>query len=468
MISAHAHAVAVPPGPLPDAGSRPAGRSAWFALGVLVVVSIFAAIDRQILTIAIEPIRAAFSLSDMQIGLMQGLGLTLVAAVAGFPLAWLADRFDRRMILAVCILAWSGATAARGFAQDFSHLMVGTIGLAMAEAGLGPIVYSMIPNMFRGAQRARANLIFFSAAMVGAALGMGLAGLAFKMISESTGWQPEWTRGFEPWRLAFLAAALPGVVLAAVVMTIRAKHGQPPPRAAQATSAAHAEALTGLPIAFFPYLRTHAPALGALFGAACAASAAFAPISAWLAPAMTRRFGLAPGDVGIGLGGVLGVGVVAGIALAGIAVKLWGRRYGGILGIQIGQYLAAVSAGAAGLLAVATTPWMVYTATGVMFATAGAFFALLPGVWQEVAPANLRARMIAFSSALTTLATAGGPVLVGWLSGLLGQRADGLLLAVALASAPFMLLAAVLMRISVRPVKRLLEEVRNDEEALAD
>ncbi len=232
----------------------------------------------------------------------------------------------------------------------------------------------------------------------------------------------------------------------------------PPPRAGKAAKAdVHA------PAAFLPYLRANAPALAALFGAASAASAAFAPISAWLAPAMARRFGLTPGDVGVSLGGVLGVGVFAGVALAALAVKLWGCRYGGILGIQIGQYLAAIAAGAAGLLAVATTPSLVYAATGLMFATAGAFFALLPGVWQEIAPAALRARMLAFSGALTTLATAGGPVLVGWLSGQLGDRPDGLLLAVALASAPFMLLSALLMRGSARPVQRLLEKVRQEE-----
>lgn len=436
-----------------------APRAAWFALGVLVVVSIFAAIDRQILTIAIEPVRAAFTLSDMQIGLIQGLGLTLVAAFAGIPLAWAADRFDRRLILALCILAWSAATAARGVAQDFEHLMAGTIGLAVAEAGLGPIVYSMIPAMFSGPQRARANLIFYAAAMIGAALGMGLAGLAFKLISETAGLQPSWMRALEPWRVAFIAAALPGPVLAAVVMMIRKDYARPPRRQAVAAVAAVDPASAD----FLPYLRAHALPLTALFGAAAAASAAFAPITAWLAPAVARRFALTPGDVGVALGGVLGAGVVLGMVAAAVAVKLWGRRYGGMLGIQVGQVLAVVSGLAAASLALASAPWMAYAATGLMFASAGAFFALMPGVWQESAPAALRARMLAFSGAITTLATAGGPVLVGGLSGLLGTRQDGLLLAVALASAPCMLLAALLMRLGRGPVRRLLAQVRDSE-----
>ncbi len=430
-------------------------RSAWFALGVLVIVSIFAAIDRQILTIAIEPVRAAFALSDLQIGLIQGLGLTLVAAFAGFPLAWAADRLDRRLILAACILAWSAATAARGFARDFDHLMAGTIGLAIAEAGLGPIVYSMIPAMFPDtAQRARANLIFFSAAMIGGALGMGLAGLAFRLIGGAMAWLPDSMQAFEPWRIAFLLAALPGLVLAAVVMMIRAEHGRPAPRRKTEIAA------PGRGPSFLAHLRRHAGTLAALFGAACAASAAFAPISAWLAPAMARRFGLAPGDIGVALGGVLGAGVIGGVAMAAFAVRRWGARHGGILGLRVGRPLALVSAVCAGLLPLATAPWMAYAATGLMFASASAFFALLPGVWQEVAPAALRARMLAFSGALTTLATAGGPVLVGGLSGWIGARPDGLLLAVALASAPCMALAALLLGASAEPVRRLLAEVR--------
>ncbi len=442
--------------------ARPAERSAWFALGVLVIVTVFAAIDRQILTIAIEPIRVAFALSDLQIGLMQGLGMTLVAAFAAFPLAWLSDRFDRRFVLAACTLAWSAATAARGFAHDFDSLLAGTVGLAVAESGLGPIVYSMIPNMFSGAQRARANLVYYAAALVGAGLGMGLAGLAFKLISAHAGALPAWLRDFEPWRIAFLATALPGLVLVVLILTIRPVHGRPTRVANGARAGARDTGSTAL----MPYVRRHWGTLLALFGSACASSTAFAPITAWLAPATARKFGLVPGDVGVNLGIAVGGGVVAGVALAALAVKLWGRRFAGILGIQLGQYLAAVSALAAGLLAFATAPWMVYAAAGVMLALSGAFYALMPGVWQEIAPATLRVRVIAFAGAMTTLATAAGPVLTGWLSGLLGPGADRLMVAVAVASAPLMLLSALLMRLSLQPVRRLLERVRADEAAL--
>ena len=443
-------------GAAPQVERGTAGRGAWFALAVLVLVTIFSALDRQILTIAIEPVRQSFGLSDLQIGLMHGLALTLVGAFAGLPLAWLADRFDRRMILALCIVAWSLATAARGLAQDFSHLLAGTIGLAIAEAGVGPIVYAMIPAMFTGAQRNRANIAYFAATLLGAALGMGLAGLGLKVITAHAASLPTVLQGLEPWRVSFFAAALPGAVLALVVMLIRAEHGRTVPTVNSTASIPHAAP-------FMPYLQAHWPVLLGLFSATGAASAAFAPITAWLAPAMARRFGMDPGEVGVSLGGVFGLGALGGIVLAGVASRLWGRRYPGILGIQIGQYLAVVGALAAAALGVVQSPLLVYVATALMMAAAMAFFALMPGMWQEMAPAPLRARMIAAASVVTTLATAGGPVLVGYLSGLMGDRPNGLLLAVALASAPCMLLSAVLMRAALQPVQRLLAIVEAEQ-----
>ena len=89
-----------------------AGALAWFGLAVLVIVAFFANIDRQILVLLTEPIRQDFGLSDLQIGLLQGAGIALFAGAAALPIGWVADRVDRRLVLAVCILVWSAATAA--------------------------------------------------------------------------------------------------------------------------------------------------------------------------------------------------------------------------------------------------------------------------------------------------------------------------------------------------------------------
>src|SRR5690606_14589273 len=83
---------------------------------------------------------------------MQGLGLALFAAIASYPIAWLADRFDRRLILCIGIAVWSIATAACAFQTTFEGLLIATIGIAVGEAGLGPIVWAVIPDLFPGRQ----------------------------------------------------------------------------------------------------------------------------------------------------------------------------------------------------------------------------------------------------------------------------------------------------------------------------
>jgi MFS family permease len=427
-----------------------ASASAWVALAVLVAVSICASLDRQVLTIALEPVRKTFSLTDLQIGMLQGLGLTLAAAVGGIPLAWLADRFDRRVVLALCIIAWSAATAWRGFAADFSQLFLGTVGLALAEAGLGPIVYAMIPSLFYGRQRARANLVFYTASMVGFSLGMVLGGMAFGWVESQAHRFPEFLKGLEAWRVVFYAVALPGPVFALLVMAIRADHGR---------SASGGRGPATDAAALVPYLKRHWRTLAGVFGSASACVAAFSPVMAWLAPALTRVFGVPPSEVGVQLGGVLGVASLVGIGVATLTVQRWGQRFGDALAMHTGQYLAAVALLPAVLIAWAPSAWAVLGAVFVLGALAVAFSAGLPGLWQGIAPAPLRARVIAISGAVMALSTALGPLAVGWLSDFFwSTHPRGLLVAIASISAPLMLLSAVLMRWVRNPLQVTLEE----------
>lgn len=432
-----------------------APSSAWLALAVLVAVSIFASLDRQVLTIALEPVRKTFALTDLQIGMLQGLGLTLAAAVGGIPLAWLADRFDRRIVLSLCIVAWSAATAWRGFAADFNELFLGTVGLALAEAGLGPIVYAMIPSLFHGRQRARANLVYYTTSMVGFSLGMVLGGMAFGWVESQAHRFPEFLKGLEAWRVVFYAVALPGPVFALLVMAIRADHGRSAPAASGPI--AGAEALG-------PYMKGHWRALVGVFGSASACVAAFSPVMAWLAPALTRVFGVSPADVGVQLGGVLGAANLVGIGMATLTVQRWGQRFGDALPMHTGQFLATVALVPVALIAWAPTAWIALGAVFVLGALAVAFSAVLPGLWQGIAPASLRARVIAISFAAMTLSTALGPLAVGWLSDLFwSNHPRGLLLAIASISAPLMLLSAVLMRWVRGPLQVTLAEVHGRE-----
>lgn len=422
-----------------------APAAAWFALGILLAVTAFAALDRQVLTITMEPMRKTFGLSDWQLGALQGLGLTLVSAIGSVPLAWLADRFDRRIVLAACVLAWSSATAWRGLAGGFPELMLGTMGLALAEAGLMPIVYAMIPSLFPGRQRAAANLIFYTASQLGFALGLVMAGLVFGGVEGQVHNFPALVQGQEPWRVANYVVALPGIVFVALVMAIRAEYGRATPRA-MTDARAKAE-----PATLLPYLKQHWRALVGVFGSAAACVAALSPVLTWLAPALTRVFGMPPSEVGVRLGIAFGTATLCGVLLASFTVKRWGKRWGDALAIHTGQFLAAGAFIPAALIAVAPSATAALASVFGVGSFIVAFAAVLPGLWQGLAPAALRARVVAIAGMALTLGTAVGPLVVGALSDLLWpNNPRGLLLAIGGVSAPLMLVGALIMR-WVRP-----------------
>src|SRR5690606_24393079 len=140
-----------------------APRASWYALAILSVTLLYSVIDRQVLMLLAQPLKNDLDLSDTQIGSLQGLGAALFAAIAVVPLGWLADRIDRRLVLAGCILIWSAAVASCGLATGYWGLLLSVAFLAAGESGLSPIVYALIPELFPERQRMLANFIFYAA-----------------------------------------------------------------------------------------------------------------------------------------------------------------------------------------------------------------------------------------------------------------------------------------------------------------
>lgn len=118
------------------AGGRAALRQGHVALGIFLVAYILSFVDRQILSLMVEPIKQDLGLSDLQVGLLQGLAFALLYAVVGIPIGMLADRISRRRIIAVGVLFWSACTALCGFAGSYAHLFVARMGVGLGEASL--------------------------------------------------------------------------------------------------------------------------------------------------------------------------------------------------------------------------------------------------------------------------------------------------------------------------------------------
>ncbi|MGE4606062.1 MAG: MFS transporter, partial [Myxococcota bacterium] len=173
-----------------------------YALGLLFVVYVFNFVDRQILSILLEPIRQDIELSDTQLGFLGGIAFALFYATAGIPIARWADTGSRRTIIALGIAVWSGMTALTGLARGFGTLALARIGVGVGEAACSPPAHSLISDFFPPERRGTALSIYSLGIPVGAAIGTLVGG----WVGEAFGW-----------RTAFMVVGLPGLALALLV-----------------------------------------------------------------------------------------------------------------------------------------------------------------------------------------------------------------------------------------------------------
>jgi len=173
-----------------------------YVLYMLMIVYAFNFIDRQILTILQEPIKAELGLSDTQLGMMTGLAFAIFYVVMGLPIARWADRGNRRNIMAGSLAVWSIMTAVSGFAQNYSQLLLARIGVGVGEAGGSPPAHAMLSDYFQPEKRATAISIYSSGLYLGLMIGFLFGG---------------WMADTLGWRIAFFVVGVPGILLAVIV-----------------------------------------------------------------------------------------------------------------------------------------------------------------------------------------------------------------------------------------------------------
>ena len=193
---------------------------ARYALGVLVVVYVLNFLDRQIVSILAERIKADLGLSDAQIGFLYGTAFAVFYALFGIPLGRLADVWVRTRLIAIGLAVWSLMTGTSAFARTFAQLTAARIGVGVGEASANPAAYSLLSDYFPPARRATVLAIYSSGIYIGAGLGLFIGGLIVD----------RWDAAFAPasaplglhgWQVAFLVVGLPGLLLALWVSTLR-------------------------------------------------------------------------------------------------------------------------------------------------------------------------------------------------------------------------------------------------------
>ena len=442
-----------------------APRSAWYALGVLTLVTLLAFVDRGVLVLQAEVIRKEFGLSDVQWGFLQGTAPAVLMALAAYPLGWLADRFDRRAVLAGCVLLWASAVVASGMAQSYEQLLLASALVAAGEAGLVPIVFALIPELFPPSRRQTANSIYTLASAVSTGLALGLTGQIVGVVEVVRPDLPPLLQTVDGWRLAMFAAAAPAPFMALLLGTIalrRAERGAEPAEAggpaAQHTSALHTEP-------FLPYFKQHWRTFCAIFGGGALTGFGSAAVGTWLAVIYQRVYGQTAQQVGA----VLGVIAVAGTAI-GFLLSIWViKRFSPTMGLRLNMRVmvmaALVLACSFAAMVFATRAEHMYAIQAVYITLVTVATMLAPSIMQTLAPGRLRARVVSIQSVIGAAAAASAPPVTGLVSDQLKHLPNGLILSSAIIAVPCLLVAAVLFFVGERLYEATaLEAKRIDQE----
>ncbi|MGJ7608794.1 MFS transporter [Variovorax sp. LT1R20] len=436
--------------------TRKAPTSAWYALAVLIIATVLGSIDKVILTLLTEPIRQTLSLSDTQLGLLQGAGIVLFTGIATLPLGWLSDRYDRRVVLAACVVLWSAATAMRGTAMDYGVLFVASVGLGVGEAGLTPITNSMIPDLFPRAQRVLANAVFALSAIFGSALGALLGGTIVHLTDDLRPWLPVAMQQLEAWRLTFFVLASAGIPVTLLVLSIRrTPHGgvhQAKPDA-PVTDATGATTLR-------EHLRRHWRTFAGLVTGVGLTSVGLSSLGTWLPIVTARTYGVTPVQMGQGMGLAFLCGTVAGGLLGVLSMRYVQPRMGPAAAlrlIMLGNLSAALMST---LLLFTSSANHNFMLLGLLVVPLIGSAVLLPNVLQDAAPPHLRARTIAMLTLASLPFGVVGPLMVGMLSDALKSMPNGLAVSIVATTLVGGSLGAMVLRATEGPFVRLMREAK--------
>ena len=417
--------------PAPD---LPSPRYARYVLGMMLAMYTFNYLDRYVLTILLEPVKEELGASDTMMGFLVGPAFAILYTTLGIPIARLADRGNRRTIIAVGFAVWSGFTALSGAVRNTTELAVARIGVGVGEAAGAAPAHSLLSDYFPPEQRARALSVFQLGVYGGQMLGLVVGGLLMAPLG---------------WRWTFVAVGLPGLLLALVIQaTVR----EPVRAAFDGGTQANAEparipevlrTLGGL--ASFRYL-----ALGAGIAGFAGTGYGF-----WVPTFFIRVHGLTGPEIGFQFGVPSAIAAAIGALAAGTLADRLGQR-------DVRWWLWVPAAGVTLSLPCLMAVCLAPTATGALLAAVPA--GILGGGWappcyaatQNLVPPRMRAVAASVLIFFITLLGMGvGPLAVGYVNDLLtpqyGELAIRYSLVYTLATS---LVGAVLLALGARHLPR--------------
>ncbi|MGN7930414.1 spinster family MFS transporter [Sphingopyxis sp. 22461] len=408
----------------------------WYVVGVLLLAYTLSFVDRMILSLLVAPIRAALNISDTEVSLLIGLAFALFYTVLGLPIAWIADRWNRRNLIVSGVALWSVMTAACGFAGSYATLFLTRMGVGVGEAALSPAAYSMLSDTFPRDRLARAMAVY----SIGVPLGSGVAMILGAFVVQAVLAEPMIELPLfgpvEAWRTIFMWVAAPGLLICLLLLTIRE-----PLRRGLVQAGSQGAAAPG----FLAHLKAHRAALGALFAGMSLIGLVMYGVIAWVPTFFARTYGMDVAQAGLWFGIIMATGGAAGLVAGGtLADRLFAK---GVADAHLRVMRLSILLGGPPLLAATLMPDA--TLAFVMLALA---FPMLTmhGVGtvalQFITPNEYRARVTALYFFVVNLVGLGfGPMLMALLTDHLFGDDGALRYSIALVTGIALPLAAIIL-----------------------
>jgi MFS family permease len=373
-------------------------RWRYWTLFLLVAMATFSMVDKMLITVLLDPLKRDFHLSDTQLGLLTGISFSLFFAVAGIPLGIAADRTNRRNLMAICITIWSVATIACGMTAGFAQLLTLRFVVGAGESGATPSAVSMISDLFRAKERAKALAVYYMFTPIGSGIGLTVGAI----LAHAYGW-----------RKTMIMAGLPGLVIVGILLlTVREPrrlniHGQAD---LAGTAPPFREAVR------FILTQRSLLHIGAAITLVTIAVNAF---GMWMFPFFTRVDHIPPQTAGWQISLATYPGSALGMILVGIAADRLARR-----DERWRVWIPAMLAFSCFPLAVAAVlakdPMVGLAMTGLWMVGGTAWFGASYAACQTLVLPRMRATISAILLLLTTLLGFGvGPLLTGAISDML-------------------------------------------------
>ena len=421
---------------------------AWTTLAILFLAYISSFVDRMIISLLVEPIKADFQISDTQISLLLGLSFAIFYCLAALPIGRLVDIWSRKKIVTVGITLWSFMTALCGLAQNYTQLFLARIGVGVGEASLAPAAYSMLADSFPPKKLGLAMGVFTMGTAVGAGLALIIGGAIISFVTGENGENVSLfgINFLSGWQWVFVLVGLPGLFIALLTSLIR----EPDRIVIEEKKKLYGD--ISIPISevkkFFKinadfYIPHH-------FAVGCS-NLALVGINSWVSVYFMRIHGWTISEAGFNIGIALILGGVLGLII------------GGWLSDKISVYIAGGKAYFCLVCAVLAIPFAIFFATEDNAFNALVFFALsysfmvapiapAAAMLQEITPNRMRGMLSAFYLLIVSLiGLALGPLIVAFLNDTYFGGGVGIQKALLISIPAFNLLAATFYFVLIKP-----------------